>query len=83
MLQVVHRLSGRLTECPCCKGQPIHVHVRGADLHFLECPRCQIRTNRCDTVTGAIADWEHRNTAPAPVAPNVIEMTRNLRRVQG
>jgi hypothetical protein len=79
MLQIVRRLSGILAACTSCEGQPIHVHVRGRDSHFLECPRCAIRTRQHETITAAIADWEHRNTEPAPVAApktNVFSIAR-------
>lgn len=60
-MQVYQPMSGQLTPCP--KGhQPKHYHVRGADLHFLECSPCGTRTAKYDTFQQAVEAWEQTNT---------------------
>ena len=58
MIQTARKLPGSLAGCPECGRQPYHVHVRGKDRHFLECPPCELRTPRHDTLQQAIAAWE-------------------------
>lgn len=58
MIQTSRRLSGLIAPCPTCDRQPLHVHVRGPDKHYLECPPCELRTARVPTLQQAVEAWE-------------------------
>ncbi len=58
MMQIAKRLNGTVRACDGCQGQPVHVLVKGPGEHFLECPRCLVRTARMDSLNRALAAWE-------------------------
>lgn len=58
MIQTARKLEGELSPCPDCMRQPFHIHVRGRNLHFLECPPCELRTTKHPTLQQAVDAWE-------------------------
>lgn len=58
MIQTLRPIPGPLTGCPQCDRQPKHCHVRGRDLHSLECPPCGLRTARLSSFSDALTAWE-------------------------
>jgi hypothetical protein len=59
-MQVVHRITGTLTPCASCKGQPKHIEQRGRERHWLECCPCGTRTAPSATLNEAVEAWEQQ-----------------------
>lgn len=57
MLQHESRLPGPVAPCPRCQRQPFHI-THGAKWHSMECPPCEIRTTRADSLQEALHAWE-------------------------
>lgn len=73
-MQVEKKLEGRLTACRCGK-QPMHVHTRGRELHHLECPPCQVRTQKFESLQLAVEAWERQEDL-ALMSPAQLEARR-------
>lgn len=58
MIQTMRKLDGEISPCPQCGRQPFHVHVRGRELHFFECPPCELKSVRKPTMQEALQTWE-------------------------
>lgn len=58
MIQRASRLPGEVAPCPTpdCGRQPSH--VQQCDLHWMECPRCQIKTTKMNSLQEALHAWE-------------------------
>jgi hypothetical protein len=57
MIQRASRLPADVSPCPCCRKQPFHVQ-EAERLHWMECPPCELRTTRCDSLQEALHAWE-------------------------
>jgi hypothetical protein len=64
MVEVAHPLDRVRVRLCTCGRKPLHVETRGRGEHFLECPRCELRTAPFACVVDAITAWEHGQTRP-------------------
>jgi hypothetical protein len=62
MVQIATRFTGVIAPCQGCGGQPLHIHVRGRETDFLECPRCGTRTPPFKSVQEAVSAWDAQET---------------------
>lgn len=57
MMQRASRLPGEVAPCPHCGKQPVHVQ-QAQRYHWMECPPCEIRTTRAESLQEALHAWE-------------------------
>jgi len=56
MIQRESRLAGEVAPCPKCGRQPFHVET--VREHWMECPPCEIRTTKRESLQDALHAWE-------------------------